>query len=83
MTVSPGYAEEIKSWLGGWGMEGVINQRAPVLNGIVNGIDTEWVAVGGVMQGLVVLCCWTRMSQLLYHNIRCLVPASFREGRPL
>jgi hypothetical protein len=52
MTVSPGYAEEIKSYLGGWGMEGVINQRAPVLNGIVNGIDTEWVAVGGMVRGV-------------------------------
>ena len=39
--VSAGYAEEIKTYLGGWGMEGLLTQRGPVLNGIVNGIDTE------------------------------------------
>ncbi|GFR41537.1 hypothetical protein Agub_g2250 [Astrephomene gubernaculifera] len=43
VTVSAGYAEEIKTWLGGWGMEGILAARAPVLNGVVNGIDTdEW-----------------------------------------
>eukprot|EP00198_Chlamydomonas_reinhardtii_P009360 XP_001698697.1 soluble starch synthase [Chlamydomonas reinhardtii] len=43
VTVSAGYAEEIKTYLGGWGMEGIIAARDPVLNGIVNGIDTdEW-----------------------------------------
>ncbi|KAG2432682.1 hypothetical protein HYH02_006667 [Chlamydomonas schloesseri] len=43
VTVSAGYAEEIKTYLGGWGMEGIIASRNPVLNGIVNGIDTdEW-----------------------------------------
>lgn len=41
VTVSAGYAEEIKTYLGGWGMEGLLTQRGPVLNGIVNGIDTE------------------------------------------
>lgn len=41
VTVSPGYAEEIRTWLGGWGMEGLLNDRAFVLNGIVNGVDTE------------------------------------------
>uniref|UniRef100_A0A383VM81 starch synthase n=2 Tax=Tetradesmus obliquus TaxID=3088 RepID=A0A383VM81_TETOB len=41
VTVSPGYAEEIRTWLGGWGMEGMIDARGPVLNGIVNGIDDE------------------------------------------
>lgn len=41
VTVSPGYAEEIRTWLGGWGLEGLINARGPVLNGIVNGIDDE------------------------------------------
>jgi glycogen synthase len=39
--VSAGYADEIKTYLGGWGMEGLLTQRGPVLNGIVNGIDTE------------------------------------------
>ncbi|KAF8061313.1 SS1 [Scenedesmus sp. PABB004] len=43
VTVSPGYAEEIRTWLGGWGMEGMLNARGPVLNGIVNGIDdSDW-----------------------------------------
>jgi starch synthase len=41
VTVSPGYSEEIKTYLGGWGMEGMLSSRAPVLNGIVNGIDME------------------------------------------
>ncbi|GIL90265.1 hypothetical protein Vretimale_16336 [Volvox reticuliferus] len=43
VTVSAGYAEEIQTYLGGWGMEGIIASRSPVLNGVVNGIDTdEW-----------------------------------------
>mmetsp|Transcript_28797 Transcript_28797/g.73405 ORF Transcript_28797/g.73405 Transcript_28797/m.73405 type:complete len:610 (-) Transcript_28797:1027-2856(-) len=41
VTVSPGYADEIKGWLGGCGMEGLLSGRGFVLNGIVNGIDTE------------------------------------------
>jgi starch synthase len=41
VTVSPGYAGEIRTWLGGWGLEGLLNSRGPVLNGIVNGIDDE------------------------------------------
>lgn len=41
VTVSPGYAGEIRTWLGGWGLEGLLNARGPVLNGIVNGIDDE------------------------------------------
>lgn len=43
MTVSPGYSEEITTYLGGWGMEALLGGRGPVLNGIVNGIDMdEW-----------------------------------------
>ncbi len=41
VTVSAGYAEEIRTYLGGWGMEGILSSRAFVLNGVVNGIDTE------------------------------------------
>jgi starch synthase len=36
-----GYSGEIKTYLGGWGMEGLLASRAPVLSGIVNGIDME------------------------------------------
>nr|QKY15138.1 soluble starch synthase (SS) [Polytomella parva] len=43
ITVSAGYAEEIKTAEGGWGMESLLADREFVLNGIVNGIDTaEW-----------------------------------------
>jgi starch synthase len=41
VTVSPGYSEEIRTWLGGWGLEGMLSDRGFVLNGIVNGIDDE------------------------------------------
>lgn len=41
VTVSPGYSDEIRSYLGGWGMDGMLNARGPVLSGIVNGIDVE------------------------------------------
>ena len=41
VTVSAGYAEEIKSYLGGWGMDQLLEGRSYVLNGITNGIDIE------------------------------------------
>lgn len=40
-TVSPSYAEEIKQGDKGCGLDGVLRQRAPVLSGIVNGIDEQ------------------------------------------
>ena len=40
-TVSPSYAQEIRTPAFGLGLEGLINSRADVLHGIVNGIDTE------------------------------------------
>ncbi|PZQ49325.1 MAG: glycogen synthase GlgA [Rhodovulum sulfidophilum] len=40
-TVSPTYAEEIRTPQFGMGLEGLISARAPVLRGIVNGIDAE------------------------------------------
>ena len=42
-TVSPTYAEEIKTPAGGWGLDGVLRFRAADLVGILNGIDdTAW-----------------------------------------
>ena len=41
LQVSPGYAEEVKTWLGGWGMDGLLASSGFVLNGVTNGIDTE------------------------------------------
>jgi hypothetical protein len=35
------YVKVQRTWLGGWDMEGMIDARGPVLNGIVNGIDDE------------------------------------------
>ncbi len=40
-TVSPTYARELRTQEFGFGMEGVLNERANVLSGIVNGIDTK------------------------------------------
>jgi hypothetical protein len=37
----PGYSNEITTYLGGWGLEGLLGARRPVLSGIVNGIDLE------------------------------------------
>jgi starch synthase len=40
-TVSPSYAQEIQQPPLGMGLEGLLSQRADVLTGIVNGIDTD------------------------------------------
>ncbi|KAJ4974826.1 hypothetical protein NE237_008000 [Protea cynaroides] len=43
VTVSHGYAWELKTSEGGWGLHGIINENDWKLRGIVNGIDTkEW-----------------------------------------
>lgn len=43
MTVSQGYAWEITTSEGGWGLHEVLQSRQDKLNGIVNGIDmSEW-----------------------------------------
>jgi len=41
MTVSEGYAWEITTKEGGWGLDQVIQSRSYVLNGVVNGIDED------------------------------------------
>ena len=40
-TVSPSYAEEILTGEQGFGLEGVLRQRAPDLMGILNGVDDQ------------------------------------------
>lgn len=40
-TVSPRYAEEIQTAEHGWGMEGLLRDRAKDLHGILNGVDLE------------------------------------------
>jgi len=40
-TVSPTYAREIQEPAAGWGLDGVLRERAGDLHGILNGIDTE------------------------------------------
>ncbi|XP_051140497.1 granule-bound starch synthase 2, chloroplastic/amyloplastic isoform X2 [Andrographis paniculata] len=43
VTVSHGYAWEVKTSEGGWGLHGIINEHDWKLRGIVNGIDTnDW-----------------------------------------
>eukprot|EP00892_Ulva_mutabilis_P008623 jgi/Ulvmu1/6132/UM027_0110.1 len=43
IAVSPGYAYEIQTPLGGWGMEMLLGGRQYALNGVLNGIDyAEW-----------------------------------------
>lgn len=43
VTVSPGYAWEIQTPDGGWGMEGMLTSRSYALNGVLNGVDlVEW-----------------------------------------
>ncbi|XP_039059569.1 granule-bound starch synthase 2, chloroplastic/amyloplastic-like [Hibiscus syriacus] len=43
VTVSHGYAWEVKTSEGGWGLHGIINENDWKLRGIVNGIDTtDW-----------------------------------------
>ena len=40
-TVSPTYAQEIQSEALGFGLDGVLRHRSPVLTGVRNGIDTD------------------------------------------
>ena len=43
VAVSAGYAWEVQTPEGGWGLDGVLKGRAGVINGITNGIDQdEW-----------------------------------------
>ncbi|HEY1261786.1 MAG TPA: glycogen synthase GlgA [Stellaceae bacterium] len=40
-TVSPTYAREIQTPAFGWGLDGLLRSRAPVLSGILNGVDPQ------------------------------------------
>ncbi|PWV65964.1 glycogen synthase GlgA [Plasticicumulans acidivorans] len=40
-TVSPNYAREIQTLEFGWGLDGVLRERASVLTGVLNGIDID------------------------------------------
>eukprot|EP00271_Cylindrocystis_brebissonii_P006532 TRINITY_DN19307_c0_g1_i1.p1 TRINITY_DN19307_c0_g1~~TRINITY_DN19307_c0_g1_i1.p1 ORF type:complete len:750 (-),score=100.20 TRINITY_DN19307_c0_g1_i1:1340-3589(-) len=43
LTVSPGYAWEITTLEGGWGLDSLLRSRSSVINGITNGVDiVEW-----------------------------------------
>ena len=43
VTVSPGYAWEIQTPEGGWGMEHMLRSRSYALNGVLNGVDlVDW-----------------------------------------
>lgn len=43
VAVSHGYAWEVQTQLGGWGLDGVMRTHSQKLRGVVNGIDTtEW-----------------------------------------
>lgn len=42
-TVSPGYAREMTTWQGGWGLNDAIGSRWETVDGVLNGIDeAEW-----------------------------------------
>lgn len=41
LTVSQGYAWEITTPEGGWGLDKLLSSRAAVINGITNGVDVE------------------------------------------
>lgn len=41
VTVSPGYAWEITTREGGWGLDSMLRGRNSVLNGVTNGVDTD------------------------------------------
>ncbi|MCO5602621.1 hypothetical protein L7F22_056755 [Adiantum nelumboides] len=41
VTVSQGYAWEITTVEGGWGLDGLLRSRSAVINGITNGVDVD------------------------------------------
>ncbi len=88
ITRAQGYAWEITTAEGGWGLDGVLQSRGHVLDGIANGIDTtEWspaldthlaaTYTADDMSGAFSLLCDTRDFPQ-YHPVGPMMPRTLR-----
>lgn len=62
VAVSPGYAEEIQTPEGGWGLEGMINSRHYILNGVLNGDISYSNYKRTIWRTVQLLTCTSAMS---------------------